>query len=44
MPLEVSQPLVETEWFEKNLQDPSLRIIDCHYFIQKKDGQVSLRI
>lgn len=43
MHTKVPGPLVETEWLEKNLRDPHLRIIDCHYFIAKKGNNVSLK-
>jgi thiosulfate/3-mercaptopyruvate sulfurtransferase len=43
MHTKVSGSLVETEWLEKNLQDPRLRIIDCHYYISIKENNVSLK-
>lgn len=42
MPIRLSNPLVETEWLEQHIHEPDLRIIDCHYGIQKIDGQVLL--
>ena len=42
MSLKLSFPLVETGWLEDNLNDPSLRVIDCHYDIQKNGDRVSL--
>jgi thiosulfate/3-mercaptopyruvate sulfurtransferase len=34
--------LVETDWLEENLQNPDVRIIDAHYFIEHLEDGVSL--
>lgn len=35
--------LVGTKWLEENLDGPDIRIIDCHYFLEKGEKGVSLK-
>ena len=34
--------IVDTDWLEDNLQNPDVRIIDAHYFIEHREDGVSL--
>ena len=35
----LESPLVETDWLEANLEDPTLRILDCTVNLQRSDGE-----
>jgi thiosulfate/3-mercaptopyruvate sulfurtransferase len=42
MTLLLPKHLVDTKWLEENIDDPDIRIIDCHYFLEKREQGVSL--
>ena len=42
MTLLLPEHLVDTKWLEENLDNPDIRIIDCHYDLEKGEKGVSL--
>ena len=43
MTLLLPEHLVDTKWLEENLDNPDVRIIDCHYDLEKGEKGVSLK-
>lgn len=42
MDTKLSEVIVSTDWLEANLQNPDVRIIDAHYFLESTEEGVSL--